>query len=247
MKGLLHRLAARAAGTTVPVRSDARLPFGEANLGWGEMDDIEGRPEPLVMAAAMSPTARAHEASRPSAQPDGSSHAAPVPMHHGRSTASAPDLGADLRLSAPTRSPAAPFVPAGDSDPGLPARAVEHLSPDATQAPPGGDDASEVATQLSPPSRRPEVAFRLNGLPPLLMPGIAAERPSSPSGMVAAVRGPLGSDAGTPAAEEPSEVHIHIGRIEVTAVPDAPSLRSRPGKKRAPMSLDAYLAARSRT
>jgi len=65
--------------------------------------------------------------------------------------------------------------------------------------------------------------------------------------MVAAARGPLGPDAGTPAADEPAEVHIHIGRIEVTAVPEAPPPRRRPAKKQAPMSLDAYLAARSRT
>jgi hypothetical protein len=46
---------------------------------------------------------------------------------------------------------------------------------------------------------------------------------------------------------EPSEVHIHIGRIEVTAVHEAASPRRPPVPRPPPMSLDAYLAKRGRT
>jgi hypothetical protein len=63
----------------------------------------------------------------------------------------------------------------------------------------------------------------------------------------AAVRGPVGPNvAAQAAADEPTEVHIHIGRIEVTAVHEAPAPRTLPSRKQAPMSLDAYLAARSK-
>jgi hypothetical protein len=46
---------------------------------------------------------------------------------------------------------------------------------------------------------------------------------------------------------EPSEVHIHIGRIEVTAMHEAAPPRRPPVQKPPPMSLDAYLAKRGRT
>ena len=47
-------------------------------------------------------------------------------------------------------------------------------------------------------------------------------------------------------AEEPTEVHVHIGRIDVTAVHEPAAPRRRPAGAPAPMSLDTYLARRSR-
>jgi hypothetical protein len=49
------------------------------------------------------------------------------------------------------------------------------------------------------------------------------------------------------AADEATEVHIHIGRIDVTAVHEAPPPRRKPASTQAPMSLDSYLARRSRS
>jgi hypothetical protein len=43
------------------------------------------------------------------------------------------------------------------------------------------------------------------------------------------------------ARREPDEVHIHIGRIEVTAAPPAPRTVAAPPARKA-MSLDEYLA-----
>jgi hypothetical protein len=48
-----------------------------------------------------------------------------------------------------------------------------------------------------------------------------------------------------PTAPSQPDVHIHIGRIELTAVPDA-ALPRRPAEAiRKPMSLDQYLERRS--
>jgi hypothetical protein len=44
---------------------------------------------------------------------------------------------------------------------------------------------------------------------------------------------------------EPTEVHVHIGRIEITAE-KAPPLRSKPAATRQPMALGDYLAKRQR-
>jgi hypothetical protein len=43
---------------------------------------------------------------------------------------------------------------------------------------------------------------------------------------------------------ETTEVHVHIGRIEVTAVHEAPTPKAKPSAARKPMSLDDYLARR---
>jgi hypothetical protein len=48
------------------------------------------------------------------------------------------------------------------------------------------------------------------------------------------------------APDEATEVHIHIGRIDVTAMHEAPKVRAKPGVKSTAVSLDAYLAARSK-
>lgn len=42
------------------------------------------------------------------------------------------------------------------------------------------------------------------------------------------------------------EVHVHIGRVEVTALHDAPPARSRERSGKKPMSLDDYLAQRQK-
>lgn len=257
MKGLLHRLAARAAGTTVPVRSDARLSFGGANLGWGENIEIEAPSEPLAMAAA-SHLARERGAGRHSTQPDGSEDDVPAPMR--RSTPSAqpmtrtdllppapPDVRADVLSASPATSPAAPLASA---DPRLPPRFVGGRSLDATRASPVHPEPCDVparrptATQVPLTSLRPDSAMRLNEESTLLMPSAAAELVLTRTGVPAAARGP---NAAAPAADKRAEVHIHIGRIEVTAVQEAASPRTRPSRKQAPMSLDAYLAARSKT
>ena len=47
------------------------------------------------------------------------------------------------------------------------------------------------------------------------------------------------------ATAEP-EVHIHISRIDVTAVHEPPRPKAKPRERVQPVSLDAYLAARSR-
>lgn len=255
MKGLLHRLAARAAGTTVPVRSDARLAFGGADLAWGETIEIEAAPQPSVGIRASDPAqareAQAREAARPSGQPDGSEHEAPAPMLHRQSTPSPrPAPLTDLQPPAsPATSPAALWASAGPPDPRLPPRLVEGRSADGMQAPPThAEPRDEPAGLASPPSLRPDTALRSNGEPSLLMPRVVAERAPTPAGRLsAAARGPVWPNVAAQAvADEPTEVHIHIGRIEVTAVHEAPAPRIQPKGRHAPMSLDAYLAARSK-
>lgn len=50
-----------------------------------------------------------------------------------------------------------------------------------------------------------------------------------------------------PIVEAAPEVHIHIGRIELTAATPAPAAPRREAATRKPMSLDDYLRSRGRS
>lgn len=54
---------------------------------------------------------------------------------------------------------------------------------------------------------------------------------------------PFGNQLGN----ETTEVHVHIGRIEVTAIPGETQTKRTPVARRTPQSLDDYLAKRSKT
>jgi hypothetical protein len=84
----------------------------------------------------------------------------------------------------------------------------------------------------------------------LLMPPAAdrsAFAPAMRSAMGATPQPARWPQAGADVADEATEVHIHIGRIDVTAVHEAPPPRRRAAPTLAPMSLDTYLARRSRS
>ena len=66
-------------------------------------------------------------------------------------------------------------------------------------------------------------------------------------GVPATAFAPRTARAGNGPDDAPHEVHIHIGRIEVTAVAEPPAKRPKPKAAPPLQSLDAYLAARGRT
>lgn len=291
MKGLLHRLAARAAGTTLPVRSDARLPIGSANLRWGENFDIEAASEPAGMAAAEH-FVRPHAAAPSSEQPDGSEPAGTVPRPDphpspARQTESRPPTSQDLWADQPSASRAASPSLEAQPDPELPAALLESGSSDARQDMSGSSKPSQVpvpgrpTAEAPPPSHRSDLRLQGNDEPSLLMPreadthspppaaGVAAAHhsawadvaaqstppppPLMPEGVSTAsdvsalahqLAWPAMSTQGT--ENEPTEVHIHIGRIEVTAVHEASPQRPKPKAKQAAMSLESYLAGRNK-
>jgi hypothetical protein len=74
-------------------------------------------------------------------------------------------------------------------------------------------------------------------LPPPLLPAATFRPAPAPASAPPAV---------TPAApaREPDEVHIHIGRIEVTAIQESKPVSRSTRKGPAPLSLDDYLARR---
>ena len=96
-----------------------------------------------------------------------------------------------------------------------------------------GDLARKLAGEINRPPvpGDPPVTFAAPLLPQLL----GSERPDA---------GPRSFDRRRTPREETSEVHVRIGRIEVTAVHEAPLPRRPPPRAAKPMSLEEYLARR---
>lgn len=82
-------------------------------------------------------------------------------------------------------------------------------------------------------------------MPDALLASIATPVTSPTSTDQQAATGPLETAIKTDlAVEAPTEVHVHIGRIEVTAVRDVTPQKPAAHNERQPMSLDDYLAQR---
>lgn len=239
MSGLLHRMAARAAGTAVAIRADvgSRAAVGDAPAdGIGFQAVASGVAVPVPAMAASSPVVRptAWRADVAASDPaDASAPAtdAPRPVA-GRTewpaaasstpaTASMPmaDAVAPLPLGTPSRPAAGPAPVPGAAPDGADRRVVQRPARSAKPA-----DANVEPAPLLPVGPQPA---------PLAAAPTPSRRAASPG-------------SGTPQGEADTEVHIHIGRIDVTAIPEAPPPRRRTAPAPAPLSLDGYLAHRGR-
>lgn len=231
MTGLLHRLAARAAGTGWTVRSDVRLPFGAAGL-----ELAQDQAPPLVDAAAPESRARGR------LRPESAVSAAAVPRQAVAPRAQIPVVAAEPgrpQLPQAHQSPS-PLMPAATAPPrhapdasavagkgsGIPSLALLH-TPARAQSPPPRSHHEDPAPLLP---TRPSTAGHAAPLAQTVRsPAAFALRPAPQAG-----------------ANQETEVHIHIGRIDVTALHEAPRPKARPRERTQPVSLDAYLAARSK-
>lgn len=279
MKGLLHRLAARAAGTAPLVRSDARLPFGGGGLaGADETLDANGgsarelpvtgtaRADAAMQRAVQAPTrASVITSTETSIEPLAELAAVPSRQAHPRPAVTLPD--AMLHASEPS-APQGPVSQRHDGSQTEPEPRVLEAAPMAaapvmtsqTHEPRVREAAPRHAngmpferdnqTPVPSAAHRSDGSTRRAGASPLvepspLMPLARAEVDTSMPRIVRlkAAR-PLAP--GSQAADDTTEVHIHIGRVEVTAVHEAPEPSTQPRKRQAPMSLDAYLAARKK-
>ncbi|MEO6421289.1 MAG: hypothetical protein ABIR84_01010 [Candidatus Nitrotoga sp.] len=252
MSGFLHRLAAQAMGKANTLRSAALTPY----------------------AAPLSPTNRAEPDSQiPTLdaiwyeqQHLGKSDAkwAPLPGQEQQHANSSREIGAQPQNNQPHKNqphnneviPTSPEVFAVESETGF------HTVPDLSSVP-----SSSAKAML----RQSSIDNTVAGEPPVLTEGIEMHipgdhftaltdsndpspllplknivRPSALNANVAKQRGEHGGFDRQGQVEEITEVHVSIGRIEVTAVHEAlPPKRQAPAPAK-PLSLDEYLARRGR-
>ena len=250
-------MVARAAGTSVPVRADARLPYAAGASGWSEVGEAEAHPRATAPAGPELPAApvarQAHpvtlqeepvepsafvEATRAQlpAKPTGTAverDALPgspgVPDNSGTKM-STQLVSGELALIGEIRASALPMP--------LPPSMLP------TASAPGERQASvpvpphEAATSARTAMHRDE--------PTPLMPHSARQAPMLPVAQPSARRLASSPVASSTNGEDNTEVHIHIGRIDVTAVQAAPPPRRHASAAPPPMSLEGYLAKRGR-
>jgi hypothetical protein len=221
VSGVLRRLAARALGVAPTVR-----PV----VGWAAETGVRATadtpalvPETSLEDGGPLPQAAARTAER---TPTGAGPLAPEPpqvmVAPGAPLRSEQRVTRPLAAATPTAPREALRAPARSATP--PEAHVELGDP--RRAPGDRTAASHDAIRDAPPLLPLQRVARL--LPPQ---ALAASTPSR----AAAARPPI---------EETTEVHVSIGRIEVTAVQEAPPPRREPARPRKPKSLEAYLATR---
>ena len=224
MKGFLQRIVQRATGAAVTVHSLAHLPYGPQPV----------LAEPAIEMPASSGTARRVEKEPnpvlPAARSQGLD-AAPSPEDE-RLLPPIPEIAVKARQRGDDEEPGA-----ADGQPARPPRnggmteVVVAVSPrdETTQAapePPANSKAQDVSL----------TSLRLSA--PLLPQALPATRTREAPALHQAA-----GYARPATADEATEAHVSIGRIEVTAVHEAVSKRSPPRAPRA-MSLEDYLARR---
>jgi len=233
MNGFLSHLAARGMGQAGSVHSAARLPYASAPALVETAGEAMAPPPALQsrpLGGSPQELARGLMPARPDAAPEGEPSAAPAP---------APTLPRRPSVAAPALKDAAVRdhrnareLP-GEIDAGRSLRRPEESTIPATPdpiVPPA------VRAAGDGPSADDRGAGVLRPVRPLLPPQQA------PNG-TALFKGAPGAAWRTP-VEETTEVHVSIGRIEVTAVHEAPPPKRAPARGQRALSLEEYLARR---
>jgi hypothetical protein len=241
MSGLLHRLAAQAMGSTNTLRSAVRTPYSPLSP--------VNRVEPDTQVATLNPidTERQH-------RDNGGAERASVVNQEQRHVNTYAEIGTQSRDNEIV--PSSPEILVTKPDIGL------YTKPDRPSGP-----SSSAKTMLRQPSMEKTVAVE----PPILAEGIEmripennsttlpesnyptpllplknAARPSALNASVAAQRNEHSSPGRQGQADEITEVHVSIGRIEVTAVHEPPPPKRQAPTSAKPLSLDEYLARRGK-
>lgn len=266
MNGLLHRLAARAMGSTSTLRSSARLPYAappslvsDKQVAMPGIAENEQRP--AVSNGAKWGRELVHEQHRANLH-------AKIGAGENEVTTPSPELLVEhTELSAKpgrhyaqsstkkamVRQPNASGIKsvAGES----PSEGFETNIP-VNNSKSGAIDIPVLAAVFESNRQRNDSPVEAiahdkqssthldSGSPQPLLPLKNSARPSALNAGASAQRGEPGDSVWQGQVEETIEVHVSIGRIEVTAVHEAPPLKRQAPTTARPMSLDEYLARR---
>lgn len=233
MTGLLQRLGARATGQAWAVRADTRLPFGAERMA-PLPEAVDAAPAEAAAQPHGAPQQRRAGIGTASASAPFVAEAMPralLPAAH--TTQQADPSQTPVTSAATARLQQRPHTPAA------PPRSTAH-APD-TQPQPVGEPAS---ARTEAPTPAASAAPAAPDAPTPLLPTSASTALRQPHAPHAAWPSAIGAPHGQVAAPQDTEVHIHIGRIDVTALHEAPRAKAKPRERAQPMSLDAYLAKR---
>jgi hypothetical protein len=230
MSGFLHRLAAQALGQAPEIRPPARQRWGAGADGAREIAAQETAAAPPLERTGME------EAPVAATAPDIADEAFGQPMARATRPAATPQ--ATIHVTGVRHSETGVAAPRPSDKLGPVAPPVRRAEALVGRGEPHGGRGSAVSARASrdvrprtEPARREEARVVTREAPAIAMPRApAADAAHRPAGE---------------AAHHTPDVHIHIGRVELTALtPPAPP-RREPAAKR--VSLDDYLRRSNRT
>ena len=254
MNGLLRRLARQAIGLEpVKVHAVARLPF----VAPPPMTADAGTRLPYSETRAPGATAPTNVSARREGRSEPSDNPQETPERPDRRPAQAEGIPADVqappRVAGERAGPAGSRLSAAFPDkPRAPAPLLGER-PQANRAHAGTDNTAmrAAAPREANPTPSAEAALLSTPGPVVTPPGAAdGERHTRPADSGATRPGshrtrPRATQSSSRSDEAP-EVHLHIGRIEVTAVQEASAGRRKPTAGVQPLSLNEYLKRRQR-
>ena len=272
MSGLLTRLASRATGSAPVLRADAGLAGFSGSSGGGGGGSSGGgfMAGEGDLAPAAAARAREHDWSAPAVRPGQASTPGVLPVVHQPASASTAAAAATRVTASPHLH--ATLAPLADATRHFAAIQRQPMVAPVSVAPWASSASRAASPSIAAPAaegvhtddRYDTAAFATALLPAhtgrrATPPGQTAEPGGDPAPLMGQGPRPAPLAAPTPRAGAPSpgmaaqpdpsdtEVHIHIGRIDVTAMPEAQAPRRSEPKVQAPLSLDAYLAQRGRS
>lgn len=249
MNGFLQRLAARATGQATPIHAAAISPYTAAAIPWGEALPLR---EEASVAPGVEPGARAlsrvsvvvaQALNRPDT-PDVDGVPGSVPA---RQMGTQDAIHVEPEFAAPPGAVPSTATPPDVVAPSVRRDAIRLAR--ASTVVPAAQDAHQRSFHekaLMPTAHRQDELSELNPAsataPEPLLP-FSPPPAMSPSGAPLAQALVRQARHGT-LVEETTEVHVSIGRIEITAMHETPAPRRPAPQANKPMSLDEYLAKR---
>ena len=252
MNGILHRLAAQAMGSTGTLRSASRTPYAPPHL---PINPDEPDRAAATLNTAGNETRQASDGnmkrdSVPGQKPQRGHHHAEIGAQRGTTEVAPPSAAAFVfppEVAAKTERTSA--QPAAEKP--VLRQAEKKVNKSLADKPQTGGIEPHISTNAfatgSTDSGEPYTAVTNGNYPPPLLPLKNTAHPAAlhanANAAAAAQRAESRIFAYRRQVEETTEVHVSIGRIEVTAVHEpAPAKRQEPAAR--PMTLDAYLARR---
>ncbi|BBJ23436.1 hypothetical protein [Candidatus Nitrotoga sp. AM1P] len=249
MSGFLHRLAAQAMGRTNTLRSAVRTPYA---VPFSPVSTVEpDRRGPTLDTAGSERQHRGNSGVKHVGDRDEERDAMSSPEQHHANTAR--EIGTQPGDNEVASSSPEVLVVQSDTVYTKPDRPSGLSSSPKAMLQQSG---KEKTVASEPPVLAEGIEARLpesnstvptdNNYPSPLLPLKQATRSSALNTNVAAQRGEHSGASRQSQVDEITEVHVSIGRIEVTAVHESPAPKRQAPAAAKPLSLDEYLARRGR-
>lgn len=252
MSGFLHRLAAQAIGRTSTLRSVARQPYAAApepehDTVWATTNTEQHKPASSMtnLHAVPAQTPRRVDPDKKISTPHREQKMAGAP----------PEIVVAPTPSAFATQPDHPYAPPPPGPATLRPASVENTT---AQEPPllveetaTHNTVNHSTTRFTTASDfvaddKTYAALTDSAVPAPLLPLKKAAPPAASHADAPARRSEARGFMPQSSVEETTEVHVNIGRIEVTAIHEAPPTKRPAPTAARPMSLDEYLLRRRR-